>query len=303
MDRQQREELVSGFGDHIQFDRPMAQYTTFRVGGPVEAVVGVHDLEELRRLVMHLYGNRVPYLVLGWGSNLLVKDEGLEGVAILLMGALAKVEEINFEDRTLLTGAGLSVSALLKTCRDKGLGGLEFLAGIPGALGGVVAMNAGAFGEEIGSRIREIQLLTPEGELIVKDPSRLPYTYRHLEMGKGNVIVRVRLHFHLETKETVAARIRDYLERRRKTQPLEYPSAGSIFKNPPNAYAGKLIEEAGLKGEKIGGAVISRKHANFIVNTGGATAKDILALMDLARNKVKERTGILLEPEVNVVGK
>jgi len=294
---------VRRFGDHIQFDRPMAHYTTFRVGGPVEAVVGVHELEELRHLVVYLYLKRIPYLVLGWGSNLLVKDEGLEGVAILLTGSLAKVEEINLEDRTLLAGAGLSLSALLKTCRDKGFGGLEFLAGIPGCLGGAVAMNAGAFGKEIGPRIREIQILTPDGELVVKDPSGLRYTYRHLEIGKGDVIVRVRLHFDLEAKETVAARIGDHLKRRRRSQPLEYPSAGSVFKNPPNAYAGRLIEEAGLKGEKIGGAVISHKHANFIVNTGGATAKDILALMELARNRVKERTGILLETEVKIVGK
>ena len=182
--------------------------------------------------------------------------------------------------------------------------GLEFLSGIPGTVGGAVAMNAGAFGEEIASRVKEVHMVDKRGDLIVRDrSSELEFSYRKLNMEKGNVIVRVRFRLTSEAEGTVAKRISDYLKRKKESQPLEYPSAGSVFKNPPDDYAGRLIEKAGLKGKKIGGAMISEKHANFIVNTGGAKAKDILDLIYLSQETVKKETGIQLEPEIRVVGK
>ena len=243
-------------------------------------------------------------MVVGRGSNILVKDNGLEGLVILLGGSLARVEEKETDDISVLAGAGLHLVELLSYCRSSGLGGLEFLSGIPGTVGGAVVMNAGAFGEEIASRVKEIHVVNTRGDLIVKDrSSELEFSYRKLNMEKGSVIVRVLFRLTSEAEGTVAKRISDYLKRKKESQPLEYPSAGSVFKNPPDDYAGRLIEKAGLKGKKIGGAMISEKHANFIVNTGGAKAKDILDLMYLAQETVKKETGIQLEPEIRVVGK
>ena len=298
MDRRQKEELTRLAGQAIRFNCPMAGYTTFRVGGQAEALNEAFDLEVLKRVLAYLDKGHIPYLVVGRGSNILVKDNGLEGLVILLGGSLARVEEKETDDISVLAGAGLHLVELLSYCRSSGLGGLEFLSGIPGTVGGAVAMNAGAFGEEIASRVKE------RGDLIVRDrSSELEFSYRKLNMEKGNVIVRVRFRLTSEAEGTVAKRISDYLKRKKESQPLEYPSAGSVFKNPPDDYAGRLIEKAGLKGKKIGGAMISEKHANFIVNTGGAKAKDILDLIYLSQETVKKETGIQLEPEIRVVGK
>jgi UDP-N-acetylmuramate dehydrogenase len=303
MNKRQKEELVGQVKDRVQFECPMADYTTWRVGGMVEALYTAQDVDELRQVIRYLNQEQVPYLVVGRGSNLLVRDGGFGGVAILLSGALAVVELEQDNDLRLLAGAGLPVVDLLNYCRGSGLGGLEFLGGIPGTIGGTVAMNAGAFGCEIGDRVLYIQVITSSGEVIRRDKTQLSFSYRKLKMEEGSVIVMVGLNVDQESPEVVSMRVANYLKRRKKSQPLEYPSAGSVFRNPPKGYAGKLIEEAGLKGKRIGGAMISDKHANFIINTGGAQAKDILALMCLAQEEVKRRTGIELQPEIQVVGR
>lgn len=303
MNKTQKNNLVSLTGEKLSFDASMDQYTTFHVGGKSEALYKADDLEELRRVIVYLSKERIPYLVLGRGSNLLVKDKGIEGLVIQLKGALAAIEQKSTKDLTILAGAGLSLGDLLTYCRSAGLGGLECFAGIPGTVGGAVVMNAGAFGEAFGSRVQEIQMIIPSGGLVKRNRTQLRFSYRRLEMEKGAVTVRVKLKLYRQTEEKVAARIADYLKRRKLSQPLEYPSAGSVFKNPPNEYAGRLIEDAGLKGKRIGSAMISEKHANFIVNTGGAKAKDILDLLNLAREAVKKQTGIELEPEIKIVGK
>ena len=273
------------------------------MGGQAEAVYKANDLDTLKRVIAYLVAGHIPYVVVGKGSNLLVKDAGLKGVVILFRGAVAALEEKRTEELTVLAGAGLGLDGLLNYCRNSGLGGLEFLAGIPGTVGGAIVMNSGAFGSEIGTRARDVHLIVPPGELVVMDRSKLEFSYRALCIEPGSVIVRVRFKFDRETEEIVAKRIADFLARRKKRQPLEYPSAGSVFKNPPGDYAGRLIENAGLKGKRVGGAMISDKHCNFIVNTGGATAKDILELMRLARETVKRQAGIELEPEIRVMGK
>jgi len=302
MDEKQKEELVRLSRQRIQFDFPMGQYTTLGVGGQGKALYEANDLEGLQQVVAYLSEEHIPYLVVGRGSNLLVKDEGFDGLVILLRGPLAVVEQDKTDDLSVLAGAGLPLANLMSYCRGLGLGGLECFAGIPGTVGGAVAMNAGAFGEEFGSRIQEIYLITQQGDLVERDRSQLRFSYRKFEIEKGAVIIRARLEVDPESEKIVAGRIADYLKRRKESQPLEYPSAGSVFKNPPDDYAGKLIENAGLKGKSVGGAMISEKHANFIVNTGGATAKDVLALLYLAQEEVKKETGIELEPEIQVVG-
>jgi UDP-N-acetylmuramate dehydrogenase len=312
MDKRQKGQLVSLAGEDVRFDCPMARYTTFRTGGPVEVLYEAKSTKLLQQLIAYLNKEQIDYLVVGRGSNLLVRDVGLEGVAILLAGSLAVIEEqkkglsaANEQagDSTIFTGAGVSIADFLTYCRESRLGGLEFLAGIPGTIGGAITMNAGAFGKEIGSSVEEIHVITAQGEVVVIDGSQLRFSYRALEIEKGHLIIRARLKLVRELEGVVAERIKEYLKIRKETQPLEYPSAGSVFKNPPNDYAGRLIEKSGLKGERIGGAMISEKHANYIVNTGGASAKDILALLFMARDTVKRETGIELEPEIKVVGR
>jgi len=301
MDKRQKKDLERLSGGRIDFDCPMAQYTTLRVGGKGEALYKADD-DELQRVIAYLNKEGIPYFPLGRGSNLLIKDKGIRGLLILLTGSLAAIEQERRNDFTILAGAGLPLVDLMNHCRASGLGGLECYAGIPGTVGGAIAMNAGAFGKEFGSSVLEVHIITPEGTLEVRDRTQLRFTYRHFEMEKGAVIIRARLKLDKESKEIVAKRIADYLKRRKQSQPLEYPSAGSVFKNPPDEYAGRLIENAGLKGKRIGGAMISDKHGNFIVNTGGAKAKDILDLLYLAQAEVKKGTGIELEPEIKIIG-
>ena len=303
MNKRQKEELSRLGGEEVRFDCPMAQYTTFRVGGLAEALYETNDQEDLRQMVAYLNKEDIPYLVVGRGSNLLIKDEGVEGLAILLRGSLASVKQENKDGLTVFSGAGLHLADLLVYCRSSGLGGLEFLAGIPGTVGGAISMNAGAFGEEIGERVKEIHVVNTRGDVIVTNRSQLKFSYRALQIEKKSVIIGACLMVDKDTEEIIAKRIADYMKRRKETQPLEYPSAGSVFKNPPNDYAGRLIEQVGLKGTKIGGAIISEKHANYIINTGGAKAKDILELMSMAQEKVRKEIGIRLEPEIQVVGR
>ncbi|MCP4667447.1 MAG: UDP-N-acetylmuramate dehydrogenase [Deltaproteobacteria bacterium] len=302
MNRREKEALTRLAGGKIRFGCAMSQLTTFRVGGDAEALYEAQEPEDLGRFMAYLYKAGIPYLVVGRGSNLLVKDEGVAGVVILLSGSLATAEMEKTNHSKVLAGAGLPISDFLIYCRHAGLGGLEFLAGIPGTVGGAVTMNAGAYGGEVGSRVKELECMAPQGHVTVRNGPDLPFSYRKLELERGSVILRVRFNMRLESEKTVADRMSGYLKKRRERQPLEYPSAGSVFRNPPNNHAGRLIEEAGLKGERIGGAMISKKHANFIVNTGGATARDILALLSFAQEKVQKATGIKLEPEIRVVG-
>jgi len=291
----------------VQFQVPMSEYTTFRVGGPVEALCRVQDITALQKLCAFLHIEGIPFLIVGRGSNLLVSDQGFEGVAIILDGELARVNEypddgLDIACSVVVAGGGAPISDLISFCRLKGLGGLEFLSGIPGTVGGALYMNAGAFGEEIGSRVQSIRILVgPENRIVEFKKSDLSFSYRKLGIEKGAVIVGASFVLTGEDKDVIGLRIAEYLKKRKKTQPTGYASAGSVFKNPPGMYAAKLVQEAGLKGKRIGGAMISEKHANFIVNTGGAVASDIISLIDLCKNRVKEMAGIDLETEIQIV--
>jgi UDP-N-acetylmuramate dehydrogenase len=294
-------------GEGIRFHYPMHRLTTYKVGGPVEALWEARDLETLKKVIRYLSLEGIPYGALGRGSNLLVKDEGIDGVMILLKGSLAAIKE-GAEKSLVWAGGGVHLADLMSWCRKKGMSGLEFLAGIPGTVGGAVAMNAGAFGQEINERIKTLQFVLPGGTQAEMNRSELKFSYRRLHMEKGRLMTKTCFCLDGNTPEAVSEKMGGYLKTRKQTQPLEYPSAGSVFKNPPGAPfstlgAGRLIEKAGLKGKRIGGAMVSEKHANFIVNDGGATAGDILMLMDLVRLEVKRMSGIDLEPEIRVLGK
>jgi len=302
MDKRHKEHLIRLTGNKISFDCPMAQYTTWQVGGNGEALFKADNAEKLRQVITYLNKESISYFPIGRGSNLLIKDEGVEGLVILLTGSLAAIKQEKNENLTILTGAGLPLADLIAHCRASGLGGLEYFAGIPGTVGGAIAMNAGAFRKQFGDRVVDIQIITPEGSLEIRDKAQLNFTYRHFEIEQGTMIINARLKIDRESEDVVARRISDILKKRKQNQPLDYPSAGSVFKNPQDEYAGRLIENAGLKGKKIGGAMISEKHANFIVNTGGAKAKDILDLIDLTQTEVKKQTGVELEPEIKVIG-
>jgi UDP-N-acetylmuramate dehydrogenase len=302
MNDRQRAGLEGVISEGITFDCPMDQMTTYRVGGMAEACCFPKQLKELRSLISYLADEGIPYIVAGKGSNLLVSDEGINGAVIVLKGALASVERLENEDDALLAGGGLTVSDLLGFCRQNELARIEFMAGIPGTLGGAVFMNAGAYGSEIGEFVRDVHLVRPDGELASLKRDEMRFSYRSSGIQQGAVIYGITLKLKKGEKGLISQMIAGNLRKRKDSQPLEYPSAGSVFKNPPGDFAGRLIEKAGLKGTRIGGAMISSKHANFIVNTGGAKAADILALVELAKVKVREMTGIELETEIKMLG-
>lgn len=302
MDAQTRERIGAIAGEAVSYDMPMSRYTTFGVGGNADAVFRAMSLEGLQEMVGYLKGEGIPYLVVGRGSNLLVGDEGFKGVVILLNGGLASMETYTAGEPCVKAGAGIALNTVVNFCTEKGLAGLEFLAGIPGTLGGGVAMNVGAWGKEIKDVITEITILTAEGAVLSISGGDLRFQYRGLDLPEGGIILNVSLSLSLDRSSSVKKRMISYMDDRKKRQPLDTRSAGSVFKNPEGDYAGRLIEAAGLKGRRIGGAMISTKHANFIVNTGGASASDIIALMDLAKKTVKEMFKVELTPEIRIAG-
>jgi UDP-N-acetylmuramate dehydrogenase len=281
----------------------MHAYTTFRIGGPAEALYQAMDLERLVKVVGLLGQEGVPYLIVGKGSNLLIRDGGIEGVVILLRGNLALVERAMEGDRMVAAGGGVSNRRFMSFCKDMGLGGAEFLTGIPGTVGGAVAMNAGAFGMETASLVSHIQIILPSGEVETKHHTDLTFGYRHSSITEGGIIIKAVFQLHKNDPAAIDKKMKEYMGKRKASQPLKYPSAGSIFKNPLNDHAGRLIDRAGLKGKRIGGAMVSPEHGNWIVNVGGARAGDVLDLMAMIREKVRDETGIELQSEIRVVGR
>ena len=302
MDEKQKKELAGIVDDKIRFNCEMAQYTTLCTGGRATAVCFPHDLSKLRKTVSFLRREKIHYLVVGRGSNLLVTDSGYDGTIIILKGSLAEIRQSDADEHHILTGAGVSIAVLISFCVSKGLSGLEFMTGIPCTVGGAVFMNAGAFGKEIGKIVSEIYSVSKDGEQKKRSGTEIEFSYRKSSIEEGEIISGISLRLEKNDVESIKGRISDYMRRRKEMQPLDLPSAGSVFKNPKNDYAGRLIEAAGLKEKRIGGAMISSKHANFIVNLGDASARDILDLIELTRERVKENSGIELELEVKVIG-
>ena len=293
----------------ILWNRPMSQYSTLKVGGPAEAIVSVTSAEELKLLIEWLKENDINWWVVGRGSNILVSDHGLSGVVIVLedtftsIVVLSNQQDKNNKNVLIRTGGGCLLSKAVNYCTANSLSGLEFAVGIPGSIGGAVVMNAGAWGYEIGNLVDSVSLMDNQGKIFIEQGKNLGFTYRGWGVKSDTILLYANLTLINGNSEEIKASCRKYQELRKKKQPLTEHSAGSFFKNPPELSAGHLIDEAGLKGHAIGGAKISEKHANFIVNTGNASATEIIDLMHLVQDTVHKRFGIRLEPEVRILGK
>ncbi len=286
----------------VMWNCSLARYTTLRVGGPAEAVVFAENNADLAQLLGWLRARNIPRHIIGSGSNILVPDKGLSGVVVMLGRELAGMKTINEENDKVLVraGGGCRLAGLLKYCSDRAISGLEFVVGIPGSVGGAIVMNAGCWGKEIGDVLYSVAILNQAGDLVNTPRKKLELSYRQWSGGNESVIVAAVFALMKGDTNSIKATCREYLQRRKEKQPQHMASAGSFFKNPPGQAAGRLIEEAGLKGYHVGGAMVSTRHANFIVNTGTATAADILALMRIVQSKVFDQSGLMLEPEVQI---
>ena len=284
----------------VLWDEPMKNHTSFKIGGPAAALCVPKDRQQLRELVGFVQREGVDSWYIGNGSNLLVSDEGLNGVAILLDSSFDG--EIEVDGTVLLAPAGKKLSAVCAAACAAGLTGLEFAYGIPGSVGGAVYMNAGAYGGEMKDRLLWVEYLAPTGEIVRLEQEQLSLSYRHsrfMEEGmQGSCIVRAAFGLQRGEKAAIQSEMDRILNQRRQKQPLEYPSAGSTFKRPQGAFAAQLIDKCGLKGFTVGGAQVSEKHAGFVINTGKATCADVLELTRQVRECVQEKTGYLLELEV-----
>lgn len=284
----------------VLWDEPMKNHTSFKIGGPAAALCAPKDRQQLRELVGFVQREGVDSWYIGNGSNLLVSDKGLNGVAILLDSGFDG--EIEVDGTVLLAPAGKKLSAVCAAACAAGLTGLEFAYGIPGSVGGAVYMNAGAYGGKMKDRLLWVEYLAPTGEIVRLEQEQLSLSYRHsrfMEEGmEGSCIVRAAFGLQRGEKAAIQSEMDRILNQRRQKQPLEYPSAGSTFKRPQGAFAAQLIDKCGLKGFTVGGAQVSEKHAGFVINTGKATCADVLELTRQVRECVQEKTGYLLELEV-----
>ena len=297
-------ELSKDIKGKILFHVPLSRYTSLRVGGPADIMIYPSDVMELQKVICFSQTQAIPYFVIGRGSNLLIKDGGLKGIAIRLSLGFKRIKLLNRSRNhtSVLVEAGVSLNRLLKFCVGRGLSGLEFLSGIPGSIGGALAMNSGAQGRQMKDVTESLALITPQAEVIERSKEHLNFEYRKLHLPTGTIILKAQILMKHRSKRIILSEVEKIKKRRRQTQPLNLPSAGSIFKNPIGKSAGQLIEQTGLKGFRVGNAEISEKHANFIVNLGGATAKDILSIMKTIQNRVYQKTGIRLEPEIKIAG-
>ncbi len=286
--------------NRILEQEPLSKHTTFRIGGPADLWIEPENAEQLQMAQKLLQEAGMPYFLLGNGSNLLVSDEGYRG-AILRVGPA--MSGLKVEGNVITAQAGALMSQLAKAAYDHGLTGLEFASGIPGTIGGGVVMNAGAYGGELCRVVKQVQVLSPEGELQILDNKEMDFGYRHSAVkGRGYTVTQVVLELTPGEPEQIKTLMEDLAGRRREKQPLEYPSAGSTFKRPEGYFAGELIMKAGLRGFQIGGACVSDKHCGFVVNMGNATAADVRSVIKEVQCKVKEDFGVDLEPEVIFLG-
>lgn len=292
--------------EHVFPEEPMAKHITFRVGGPAEWFVRVNTIEQLKQVLALCKEQEEPYYIIGNGSDLLVSDAGVRGVIIRLAGEFEEVipkETVNEGICDICAGAGVMLAALSLRAGKKGFTGLEFANGIPGTVGGAVLMNAGAYGGEIKDTIVAIDVMTKDGEVRRLEKEELKLSYRHSAMmDSGDIVLKAYFKLTVRPKLHIFAIMESYRKARQEKQPLEFPSAGSTFKRPEGYFAGKLIQDAGLSGYSVGGAMVSTKHAGFVINAGGATATDIYRLIQHIQKTVKEKFQVDLEPEVRFLG-
>jgi len=283
----------------VRLDAPLAPHTSYRIGGSTAVWAAPRSEDGVRRVLEVVRTASVPLFVLGRGSNLLVSDRGWPGVTLYIGDNLSRLQ---FSGEQVEVGAGALLMDVIRAAVDRGLGGMEQLAGIPGGVGGALRMNAGAFGREIESVTAAVAGFRADGSPCAIARPDIAFGYRRAPQLDEMIITSARFRFQSESTALLRGRVVEILALRRRKQPLEHPSCGSVFKRPPGYYAGALIESSGLKGERIGGAEVSRKHAGFILNVGGATATDVYRLMRRIEERVFERFGIRLKREVHLVG-
>ena len=280
------------------FDEPLALHTSLKVGGPADVFAFPADLDDLRTLLQLIAQTGTAYLVIGGGYNLLVRDGGFRGVVISLRN-LRRMEEV--PGKRVSAEAGVTNGALVRFAEEKRLTGMEFLIGIPGTIGGALGVNAGAHGEAVLDRLETLTTLR-DNEMRTRGREELDYGYRYLALTPGEIIVGATFRLAAGSAAEIVGRVEGFLAHRRNAQRVSHPNAGSFFKNPAGMQAWRLIDAAGLRGYQVGGAQVSEVHTNFLVNRGGATAKDFLELAALVKERVKEQSGIELEEEVRIVG-
>ncbi len=301
MKKEIREKFCELLGkDKVLFEEPMSSHTTFRIGGPAEVFLMPESYEQIRSALALCREEGLPYFVLGNGSNLLVSDSGYRGVIIQMDRNMGDIELKGTEIRAC---AGALLSSVAAAARKASLTGFEFAGGIPGTLGGAVVMNAGAYGGEMKDVLREVTVMTKEGDIRVIPSDRLELGYRTSIIKKaGYLVLEAVISLEKGDPQAIQEKTKELASKRTEKQPLDYPSAGSTFKRPEGYFAGKLIMDSGLRGFRVGGAQVSEKHCGFVINTGGATAKDVKELMDHVIRTVKEKYNITLEPEVKLLG-
>jgi UDP-N-acetylmuramate dehydrogenase len=282
----------------VRFKEPLSFHTSLRIGGPADIFVVPQDVDDIRHALMYAEREQLPVAVVGGGNNLLVRDRGIRGVVLKLEGCLGRAE---FHGEEAIAGAGVSLSALIREAAALNLGGVECLVGIPATIGGALAMNAGTADGWIGDFVSAVYFLHADGSIGEFKPSG-GVDYRAFHAPAGSVLVGCRLQFQRRPLPEIQKDIKARLKQKKSTQPLALASAGFVWKNPPGELATRLIEKSGLKGKRLNGAEISSKHSNFIVNRGGATAADIIALMELTRDRVHAQFGVVLETEIRILG-
>ena len=298
MEHNQIVKAITAIGCRVCEEEPMAAHTTFRIGGAAEVFAAAETTEQAAAVIRLCCEHSIPLLVVGNGSNLLVSDNGIRGVVLHLSS-----NAITVNGTTVTAAAGVQLAKLCNAACETQLSGLEFAFGIPGTVGGGVYMNAGAYGGQLSDVLRSVTAVTPHGEIVTMTAEELELGYRHsVFMENGYIITEATMELAAGDAVTIRAAMNDYMTRRRDKQPLEYPSGGSFFKRPEGYFAGALIEQCGLKGFTVGGAQVSEKHAGFVINRGGATCADVMALSDAVTQRVKERFGVVLEREVQLVG-
>lgn len=301
MKEEMRQKFIEIFGNNrVLFDEPMTQHTTFRIGGPADVFVMPENYEQIREVLRLCKEEKLPFFVLGNGSNLLVSDSGYRGVIIQMD---RNMEEICLDGEEIHACAGALLSSVAVAARNASLTGFEFAGGIPGTIGGAAVMNAGAYGGELKDVLKEVTVMTREGEILTIPADKLEMGYRtSIIKTAGYLVLEAVISLKKGDEEKIRAVMKELSERRTEKQPLDYPSAGSTFKRPEGYFAGKLIMDSGLRGYRAGGAQVSEKHCGFVINAGGATAEDVRSLMDHVIRVVREKYGVTLEPEVKFLG-
>ena len=288
---------MAGLRGRVTFGAALRAYTSFRIGGPADALVEPADVDDVRRLVVQARKANVPLFVVG-GTNLLIRDGGIRGIVV----SLAKLRAIHEEPGAVLYAeGGVGMPTLIGYAIRRSLAGLEWAAGIPGTVGGCLVMNAGTRLGEMKDAVKAVRLVTTNGNVRDLPAASIPFQYRRARLPKG-IVVGVWLQLREGLRTDIARIVKDYLHYRKETQPLAMPSAGCVFKNPPDDSAGRLLEAAGLKGLRVGDAEVSTKHGNFIVNRGDATADDVIHLIQKVRRVIRQKAGVRLELELKIVG-